>query len=642
MEANLQITLLMVITVVAGIGAQVLGDFLKVPSIIFLLGFGIALGPSGWGILNPHLLGNGLEVIVSLSVALILFEGGLNLRQREIAEVSSSLRNLVTLGALITLIGGGIAAHWLSEFPWQIAFLYAALVVVTGPTVIAPLLKHVNAERRVSTLLEGEGVLIDPVGAILAVVVLNIVLQGNADPLTILSGLTLRLGVGGVIGGVGGWLLGLLLKQARFLSDDLKNLSVLAGVWGLYGLSQVLINESGLMTAVSAGITLRLAAIPEERLLLRFKNQLSILAISVLFVLLSADLSIASIFALGGGGLYTVLALMLVVRPINVMASTWASDLNWRQKAFLGWVAPRGIVAASVASLFSISLTRQGINGGDSIKALVFLTIIVTVLVQGLTASWVAQWLDIRADKAKGAMIVGCNPFGRQVGHLIRSQGEDVVMIDANPDYCQQAKDEGFREVYLTSALNMEALARVGVSAVGTFLTVTSNPEVNSVLAQRVREEFRPPRVLAVFPPDPREREVTTVPTEKSANAAIQHAFSNRLFVKTWNQYMEREEVKVGETLLHTEDEQIFQRQRDHLQALKSMGQLMPLLVQRQGNLRIVQADEDWVGGDRVTYLLHIPKPSFLIAGLPQPVHPEGAADNGGTQLALGFAERKS
>lgn len=216
MEGNLEITLLMVITVVAGISAQVVADYFKIPSIVFLLLFGISIGPSGFGILHPSLLGHGLEVMVSLAVALILFEGGLNLQLREVEEVSTSLRNLVTIGALITLFGGGIAAHWLSEFPWQIAFLYASLVVVTGPTVVAPLLKQANADRQVSTLLEGEGVLIDPVGAILAVVVLNIVLQGNADPFTIISGLFLRLGVGGCIGIGGGWLLGIFLKKHDF------------------------------------------------------------------------------------------------------------------------------------------------------------------------------------------------------------------------------------------------------------------------------------------------------------------------------------------------------------------------------------------------------------------------------------------
>ncbi len=605
MEGNLEITLLMVITVVAGITAQVVAAYLKVPSIVFLLVFGIALGPSALGVLNPNLLGQGLEVIVSLSVAIILFEGGLNLTFREIKEVSGSLRNLVLLGSLITLLGGTAAAHWLAEFPWQIAFIYASLVVVTGPTVVAPLLKQVGAERRVTTLLEGEGVLIDPIGAILAVVVLNIVLRGNADPLIVLSGLVSRLSLGGLIGVLGGWLLGLVLKQARFLSDDLKNLTVLAGLWGLFGLSQALISESGLMTAVALGIMLRAAELPEERLLRRFKNQLSVLSVSVLFILLSADLSIAGVFALGWQGLFAVLALMLIVRPLNVLLSTWNSDLDWRQKTFLAWVAPRGIVAASVASLFSIALTKSGINGGDAIKALVFLTIILTVFLQGLTARWVATWLKVRSTEATGAMIVGCNPFGRMVAHLIQDNGEAVTMIDANPEYCAQAQAENL-QVVLTSALDMAALSTAGAATVGSFLTVTSNPEVNFVLAQRVLEEFRPPRVLAALPDAPSNSQLT-VGAEKLSIPEVMRAFSLQLSIKEWSHYVSSQEVKVGETTLEGNSEQ-FQRQCTHLKSLASIGKLIPVLFIRQDCLRIAQANENWQPDDRIIYLLHIPK----------------------------------
>ncbi|HAG80721.1 MAG TPA: sodium:proton antiporter, partial [Cyanobacteria bacterium UBA12227] len=202
MEGSFQLTLQMVIAVFAGISAQVIAEYFKVPSIVFLLSFGVLLGPDGVGLLHPQQLGVGLEVIVALSVAVILFEGGLSLDLRDLGKVSGSLRNLVTLGTLITLLGGGMAAHWLGEFPWQIAFLYASLVVVTGPTVIGPLLKQVKVDRRVATILEGEGVLIDPVGAILAVVVLDTILNSDATPLAAIIGLSLRLGIGGIIGGV--------------------------------------------------------------------------------------------------------------------------------------------------------------------------------------------------------------------------------------------------------------------------------------------------------------------------------------------------------------------------------------------------------------------------------------------------------
>jgi NhaP-type Na+/H+ or K+/H+ antiporter len=345
MEGSFELTLQMVMAVLAGISAQVIAEYLKVPSIVFLLMFGILLGRDGFGLLQPQQLGVGLEVIVALSVAVILFEGGLNLELRELGKVSGSLRNMVTLGTLITLLGGGMAAHWLGEFPWSIAFLYASLVVVTGPTVISPLLKQVQVDRQVATLLEGEGVLIDPVGAILAVVVLNTILNGDAGPSAVIIGLTLRLGIGGFIGAAGGWLLGVFLKRANFISEDLKNLVVLAGMWGLFGLAQIIRSESGLMATVVAGIVLGASALPEERLLRRFKGQLTVLGVSVLFILLSADLSIASIFALGWGSLYTVFALMFVVRPISIFLCTWNSGLNWRQKLFCPGLVPKELSA---------------------------------------------------------------------------------------------------------------------------------------------------------------------------------------------------------------------------------------------------------------------------------------------------------
>lgn len=500
MEA-LDITLQMVAVVLAGIAAQVLAEFLRVPSIIFLLLFGIGLGPDGLNVIHPQVLGIGLEVMVSLSVALILFEGGLNLELKELGKVSGSLRNLVTFGIFITLIGGGMAAHWLGEFPWPLAFLYAALVVVTGPTVINPLLRQVKVDRPVATLLEGEGVLIDPVGAILAVAVLDVILNTDADFLAVVSGLGIRLGIGGLIGAVGGTLLGLFLKRAGFLTEELRNLVVLAGLWGLYGLAQTIRGESGLMATVVAGIVLRLLSVPDERLLRRFKGQLTILAVSVLFVLLSADLSIASVFALGPGAVLTVLMLMFVVRPLNIAVCTWNSDLNLRQKVFLSWIAPRGIVSASVASLFAILLTERGITGGDAIKALVFLTIILTVLLQGLSAKWVAKLLRITSSEATGAVIVGCSPITLLIARLFQERGESVVMIDTDAAACEAAEAENLR-VFVSSALDTEVLEEAGLATAGTFLAMTNNGEVNAVVAQRAVEEFQPPRVYAVFPVD--------------------------------------------------------------------------------------------------------------------------------------------
>ena len=599
MEESFQITIQIVITVLAGISAQVIAEYFKVPSIVFLLMFGILLGSNSLDILHPHDLGVGLEVLVALSVAIILFEGGLNLELRELGKVSGSLRNLVTIGTLITLIGGGMAAHWLAEFPWSIAFLYASLVVVTGPTVIGPLLKQVRVDRQVATLLEGEGVLIDPVGAILAVVVLNTILNTNAAPLDIMSGLLLRLSIGAVVGGIGGWLLGLMLKQASSLSDELKNLVVLAAVWGLFGLSQSLRSESGLMATVVAGIVVKASALPEERLLKRFKGQLTVLCVSVLFILLAADLSIASVFALGWGSVLAVAVLMLVVRPISIALCTWNSDLNWRQKAFLAWIAPKGIVSASVASLFAILLTERGINGGDAIKALVFLTILITVFFQGLTARWVANWLGITSSSAKGAVIIGCNALGRFMGRLFQQLGESVVMIDTDPEACQKAEADNL-PVFQSSALNTEVLAEAGIESMGTFLALTNNGEVNLVLAQRAVEEFQPPRVLAAFPQDN---------STEGSKSKVERALISQLPVKTWNSYIDDGQIKLGRTIIKESD---FSFKLAHLQALVRAGEMLPLLVKRGDSLQVAVADEEWQIGDEIYYLIHDPRPKLL------------------------------
>ncbi|WAS04790.1 cation:proton antiporter [Gloeomargaritales cyanobacterium VI4D9] len=593
MTDSLSLTLQIVLAVVAGIGAQVLADVLRVPSIIFLLLFGIVLGADGLGWLQPQSLGTGLEVVISLCVALILFEGGLNLSLRELGQVSGTIQNLVTVGALITLVGGGVAAHFLGEFPWPLAFLYGSLVTVTGPTVIGPLLRQVKVDRRVSALLEGEGVLIDPVGAILAVVVLNIVLTGDTGWTEIVLGLGTRLGLGIGIGAAGGWLLSWLFREESVPSQDLKNLAVLAGLWGLYGLAQWVQSESGLMAAAVAGIVLQLTA-PEQRLLRRFKGQLTTLAVSMLFILLAADLSLASLGMLGWGGLWTVVVLMLVVRPLNILASTWNSDLNWRQKAFLAWIAPRGIVSASVASLFSIVLTARGLNGGDSVKGLVFLTIILTVVVPGVTAQGVAQLLGVRSEATNGAVIVGSNPLGRLLARLFQEHGEPVVLIDTNREDCQAAQRENLRTIP-GSALDPEVLAEAGMGNMGTFLALTKNAEVNLVLAQRVAEEFYPPRVLAVLPEE-----------QRSNHSQVRCAFHPRLVLRDWNEALERGQVRLAETRL---GESALALDDPHV---------LPLLRQRHHFLEVVSTDMAYQAGDRLIYLA--PYPPSDSEAEPEPV----------------------
>jgi len=345
----------------------------------------------------------------------------------------------------------------------------------------------------------------------------------------------------------------------------------------------------------------RYVGIPDMRQLLRFKGQLTMLAVSVLFILLAADLSLDSIVALGWGSVLTVFALMWVVRPINIWLCTLNSNLNWRQKLFASWVSPRGIVSASVASLFAILLTQRGINGGDSIKALVFLTIIMTVVIQGLTAQWMAKTLVITSSSVTGAVIVGSNPLSRLIGKLFQERDELVVMIDTDIEACEKARQQGLR-VYQSSALDPNVLEEAGLESIGTFLAMTSNGEVNVVLAERADAEFKPPRVLALFPREPQTK--TTVNREK-----VQQAFIPDLPLKQWNTYLEDREVKLGETVLRQPG---LEFQLAHLQALIRSGELVPLLIERDGNLQVLPASESWQAGDQIIYLLHDPKPKLL------------------------------
>ncbi|HTL88068.1 MAG TPA: cation:proton antiporter [Leptolyngbya sp.] len=599
MEDSLPITVLISTTVVVGIAAQVFAKWARIPSIVFLLIFGILLGSSGMGWIDPSLLGSGLEALVSLAIALILFEGGLNLEIRELGSVS--LRNLITIGVMITLLGGAIAAHVFSHFSWTTAFLYASLIVVTGPTVVTPLLKLVGVDERVATLLEGEGILIDPIGAIIAVITLSVILSSNdvplvlsepAIPLLVLKGLVLRLGIGVTIGVSIGAVLSLLLKRSRSLPQELKNLVVLATVWGAFSLAQVLRSESGLLVAVLIGMILRSANIPEERLIRQFNQQLGILANSVLFVLLAADLSIASVFDLGWGSVLTVLALMLIVRPINVLVSTWNRDYRWQQRVFLSWIAPRGIVAASMASLFAVSLTHEGISGGDTIKALVFLTILMTVLIQGLSASWVAGWLGLRTSQIR-TVIAGDSALSQLLVEILQQKGENAVLIDLS-DRTSQAKLNDIPVI--SNQLDLEELEAEGIAPLSTFLAMTDNPELNGMLAQRALELFCPDIVATLSQPSFNSRENPSLTT-----MGVQIAFAPQVLLDRWEKSLDKNELQIIEVVLQSDN---FAAQQAELESAITAGEMLPLLVERSNQLKLFLVHEPWQVGDRMTLLL--------------------------------------
>jgi Trk K+ transport system NAD-binding subunit len=258
--------------------------------------------------------------------------------------------------------------------------------------------------------------------------------------------------------------------------------------------------------------------------------------------------------------------------------------------------------------LFAILLTQQGINGGDAIKALVFLTIMMTVFIQGLTARLLAQLLGITSSTATGAVIIGCTPLGHLIAKLFQLQGESVVLIDTDPEACQIAKAEGLT-VFQSSGLDHKTLEEAGINSMGTFIALTSNGEVNLVLAQRALEEFKLPRVYAIFPTNANEEVPIAKPKVTQAQSKVVQVSMDQTAFKTWNQYLKDDQVKLGKTIFR---EIGLSLQQAHIQALMRSGELLPLLVKRQGNLQIVRSDEDWLAEDEIFYLLHDPRPNLL------------------------------
>ena len=477
----------------AGLLAQLFGHRLRVPAIVPLLVLGIALGPSGLGVVQPESLGGGLSVIVKLAVAVILFDGALNLRIADLRKSARDVRRLVTRGLMVTWVGATLAAWLIARLSLPVAIVFGALMTVTGPTVVQPLLKRVPLPRRVKTVLEGEAILIDPIGAVLAVAVVDIILGiSGVHPIGVMSGAwgyVGRLLTGLGTGIVGGMSLSWLLKRTHVVPGELVNLVTLGVVWAAFGFAEWMQSESGITAAVAMGLAMQRGAVPEERRLRLFKEQLTVLGISLLFVLLAADLPMSVVRAEGWRGLITVLVLMLVVRPISVAIALAGSTLTWRERAFVSWISPRGIVAASVASLFAVVLRDAGYAEGPRVLAISFLTIAITVSVQGLTANLVARLLGLGSLEGKGAVIVGAGPLGVGIATALKRRGRPVMIVDRNSALVEHARSQGLEAVE-GNALDESVLATANAEEAETLLAVTTNSEVNALAAHIAKDAF--------------------------------------------------------------------------------------------------------------------------------------------------------
>ena len=487
--------LVVALALAAGVVAQTLARHLRVPGIVVLLAVGVALGPDGAGVVEPRTLDHALEILIGFAVAVILFDGGLNLNFRRMRGQAPAIQRLLTVGVVVTTGGAALAARLLLDWPWTPSLLFGTLVIVTGPTVVTPLLRRIRVKRSVETILETEGVLIDAVGAVIAVVALEIAL-GDSLRTGAISAPT-RLGVGLLAGAVGGALIAALLRWPRAVPEGQENIFTLALTLAVYQVSNAITAESGIMAAVTAGAVVGNARARVERDLKEFKEQLTTLLIGLLFVLLAADVRVADVAALGWAGVAVVLALMLVVRPLNVLACTFGTGLDWREKAFLSWVAPRGIVAAAVASLFAERLSANGTGVGTQLRALVFLVIAATVVVQGATAGTLAGLLKVRRPSDRGYALFGAAPLARLLARLLVEHGHEAVLIEGDARLAQEAEAEGLKVVY-GNALDDRVILRSQMDTRRAAMGVTSNEAANLLFVQAARAEAKVPRVYAV------------------------------------------------------------------------------------------------------------------------------------------------
>jgi NhaP-type Na+/H+ or K+/H+ antiporter len=383
------------ITVFAGACARLISSVSGFPSVVILLISGLFIGRSGLGLVEPLDLGQGLETIVGLLVCLVLFEGGLNLKLPE-GNIRNTVLRISLIRLFISLSAGIFIAHWLAGLSWPVAGVYSAIVLATGPTVVSPLVDQIKLVSPLSEVLKAEGLVLEPIGAVLALLLLELILGDLHGIKEVFIALMQRLGGGVLIGISSGWLLSEILKKIKNETSFGIELQVTLGVIFLvYGICEYILPESGLPASVAAGFIVGKREIIDKERLDNLIGELAQLAITVLFPLLASDVSWGELSPLGWGGIICVLMLMLIVRPISISLATMGGELDLKQRLFLSWLAPRGIVTAAVASLFSIRLEQAGVLGAGRLQGLVFLTILMTVGIQGLTARPLASFLNL-------------------------------------------------------------------------------------------------------------------------------------------------------------------------------------------------------------------------------------------------------
>ncbi len=476
------------IALAAGMIAQIIAQHLRIPGILLLLVAGVILGPEVAGIVHPAELGDGLHTIVGFSVAVILFEGGMSLDLRQIRSEGGPIFRLVIIAPIITVTLAMVAAHNIMDWGWRQSALFGSLVMVTGPTVVNPLLKRIHVKRGVATLLEAEGVMVDALGAIFAVVTLEYAMStSTGDFSQDIIKLASRLGIGVSFGLISGLLLAGAMRVQRLIPRGLENVFILGQVLFTFHLSNAISPESGIAAVTAAGFLLGNIAHNTQKELREFKEQLTVMFIGMLFILLAADVSLNDVKDLGARGALVVVCLMFLIRPTSIFLSTVGTELSARQKAFIAWIGPRGIVAAAVASFFAVELDHAGISGGNELRALVFLVIFSTVVVAGLTGGLAARLLRVNRPVDHGWLILGSNEVATEIAIALQNSGQETICIDSNPSAVREARERG-ADVAAGNGIDEEFLEALDVETRRGVIGLTPNEEVNLIFCQLARQ----------------------------------------------------------------------------------------------------------------------------------------------------------
>lgn len=572
------------LALVLGVIGQMLSIRTGFPSIVFFLIFGVLVGPEFLSLVHPSEFGEGLEIIIKLCVAIVLFEAGLNLNKEEALSHGNIILLLITVGGVITMIGGAAFARFVANLSWEMAFVYGSLVIVTGPTVVQPLLRRFKVKPNLKHILEYEGVLIDPIGALIAIFVVEIVLIESAHTA---SGLVLGFGshmteigrvvllvaykfiVGGVLGFLGGYAATFAVKKFYIYMEDFVDLFMLASALAVYGFAEMLAPEAGLVAAIVSGAIIGNLNIPEEEEMKKFKGKLTILVISLLFIFLAASLELDYIKDLGIYGLLVVFCLLFIVRPVEIFLLCMRSGLSIREKLFLSFVSPRGIIAASIASIIALELHQHEIEGGNTVQGLVFLTIAISVLLQGGAGGFVSRVLEVN-DKRNKVVLVGANNLSRLLARLLERTGKEVCLIDTNRRLVEISRSEGLNAVEGNS-LTVDGLEKTEISSPDTLISLTTSDHVNVLACRLVRIDFKVNSVCALL-----NRMASPSDTEDMERFRVPLAFGKKIEVMDiYSKITEKEYVvfrsRIGKEII------------DKIDFEKSFPEhLIPLIVERE------------------------------------------------------------